>query len=140
MKVVDENGYFGTVRRIPEDLEGLVWPEAESFRSWKLEQIKAACERDLKVLRAQYPESEVLSWYKQEEEARAFQADSTASTPLINGIAAERGITRAELVDRIIQKADSYTAAIGALLGKRQALEDQLDAATDWQSMSTINW
>ena len=81
-----------------------------------------------------------MSWDKQEREARAFVADSSASVPLISSLASVRGIGVPDLANRIIQKADAYTAAIGQALGRRQKLEDQLNAMTSWEEMAEINW
>ena len=66
--------------------------------------------------------------------------DPAAAVPLIANLAAVRGISVSDLANRIIQKADAYTAAIGAALGKRQKLEDQLNAMTSWEEMAEINW
>lgn len=103
----------------------------------RLAEINAACEAELAAIRAKYPESEVLSWAKQEDEARRWQAwadedepnpAEEPATPLVDMLAAERGMDKAELVGRIIAKADAYTQAVGVAVGKRQRLEDQLDA------------
>lgn len=112
----------------------------DDYRQHKLAEIKAACEAELSALQSSYPESEVLSWDKQEREARAFLADPAAPVPLIAGLAAARGISVSTLAHRIVQKSDAYTAAIAAALGKRQKLEDQLNALTDWKSMAEITW
>ncbi len=112
----------------------------DDYRAHKLAEIKAACEAELSSLQSSYPETEVLSWDKQEREARAFLADPAATVPLIAGLAAGRGISVSALVQRIVQKADAYTVAIAASLGKRQKLEDQLNAMTSWEQMAEINW
>jgi antitoxin component HigA of HigAB toxin-antitoxin module len=112
----------------------------DDYRAHKVSEIKAACEDDLASLQASYPESEVLSWDKQEREARAFKADPASSVPLIANLAAVRGISVSDLADRIIQKADAYTAAIGQALGRRQKLEDQLNLMTKWEEMEAVNW
>lgn len=93
-----------------------------------LADINTECEKAIAAIRAGYPESEVLSWPKQEAEARAVAADHTSSTPLLDALATARGIDKAELVARVIAKADAFAAISGALIGKRQNLEDQLDA------------
>lgn len=90
--------------------------------------ILADCEHAIAAIRAGYPESEVLSWAKQETEARALVADAGAATPLLDALALARGIDKAELAARVIAKADAFAAISGALIGKRQRLEDELDA------------
>lgn len=94
----------------------------------KLRAINAACDAEVAALAAKYPDTEVLSWYRQEREARELQADPNAATPLIDNIAAQRGITREDLAGRILAKAEAYALDAGAAFGRRQALEDQLEA------------
>lgn len=93
-----------------------------------LAQVNAGFETAMQAVRAEYPESEVLSWPKQESEARAWQADAGAATPLLDAMVAARGMDKAELAGRIIVKADAYAVATGQLIGRRQALEDALQA------------
>lgn len=77
---------------------------------------------------AGYPEKEISSWAKQEDEARAYQQNNSAATPLVDALAAARGIEKGILVSRIIAKADLFAQVSGTLIGKRQKLEDQLNA------------
>lgn len=128
------------VAAVAEENVSLYSFHPDDYRAHKLAEIKAACEAELSALQAEYPESEVLSWDKQEREARAFVADPAAPVPLISGLAAAREIDVQDLANRIIQKADAYTAAIGAALGKRQKLEDQLVQLTNWEDMAAISW
>ena len=85
-----------------------------------------------------YPSTEVLTFDKQEQEARAWLADNSVSTPLINALAHGRGIDKAELVRRIIAKADAFTVATGYLTGQRQKYEDKLEAATTAEEIEAI--
>lgn len=94
----------------------------------KLREINAACDAEVAALAAKYPETEVWSWYRQEREARELQANPQAVTPLIDNIAAQRGITREDLAGRILAKAEAYAQEAGAAFGRRQALEDKLEA------------
>ena len=95
----------------------------------KLAEINAVCQSTLEALTPTYPERELTTFDKQESEARAYLADPTASTPLLSALAAGRGIELADLVQRVIAKADAFTIASGFIIGQRQALEDRLDAA-----------
>lgn len=98
------------------------------LKAERLAHINRTCDAVLGELKAGYPGGEVLSWSKQEAEARAFAADAAAATPLLDALAAAREITKADLAARVIVKADAFAALSGALIGKRQKLEDQLDA------------
>ena len=68
----------------------------------------------------EYPQYERDSWDIQEAEAVAYKADDTVATPLIDGIVAARGCDKAELVDKILEKASLFKAAIGYTIGNRQ--------------------
>lgn len=94
----------------------------------QLGEINADCEQAIALISAGYPDSEVLSWPKQETEARAWLANNSAATPLIDALASTRGVDKADLVGRIIAKADAFAQESGELIGKRQGLEDQLMA------------
>lgn len=103
-------------------------PSIDDLKTVQRAALIADCEKAIATIRAGYPENEVLSWSKQEAEARALVADSNAATPLLDALAGERGIAKAELAARVIAKADTFAALSGALIGQRQRLEDQLDA------------
>jgi hypothetical protein len=90
--------------------------------------INAAYQDALADVRNGYPPDEILTWDKQEREARAHLVDPAAATPFLDYLAAERGIDKADLVGRIMTKVEAAEATIGKLTGKRQRLEDQLDA------------
>lgn len=103
---------------------------AEDIYKIKLKNINMEYEQSIAQLTAGTPESEKGTWSKQAAEARAYTADNTAPTPLIDGIATARGVDRVYLIGKIIEKADAYTVAIAQLTGERQAKEDQLNAGT----------
>jgi len=87
-----------------------------------------------------YPEREIASWPQQEKEARAYLADPAASTPLLDALAAARGVTKDALAAKIVTKADQFAAAAGALIGKRQALEDAINAAQTVAGVEAVVW
>ncbi len=103
-------------------------PSASAAIAAKLVTINAASDAEIASVSAGYPSGEVLSWPKQEAEARAWTADNQAVTPLLDSLAAARGISKAELTSRVIAKADLFAQVSGAIIGKRQGLEDQIDA------------
>jgi len=110
----------------------VAWPEPPAPVKTAAEKLAAAnahCELLLSGVRAAYPPGEVMSWDKQEAEARAYLADPDAATPLVDALAVTRGIGKAELVTRIIAKADVFAAFSGACIGNRQRIEDALAAA-----------
>lgn len=52
----------------------------------------------------------------QVEEARAFKADNTALTPMLQHLAAARGLTVDEMCDRVLSMNASFAAATGAIM------------------------
>lgn len=103
-------------------------PAIDQLIANKLASIASSCEAEMIALTGGYPDAEILSWSKQEMEARAYMLDNAASTPLIDALATARGIAKLDLAERIIAKADAFASYSGALIGKRQGLEDQLQA------------
>lgn len=101
--------------------------------------ISAECQRRLSALASSYPEGEVASWPAQVKEAEALQADAQAGAPLLAAIAAARGIPLPELASRVLAKSAAYAAASGAIIGRRQALEDAVGAAQTADDLAAID-
>lgn len=100
-------------------------------------------EAAMQQITATVPANEISSWTKQEGEARRWIANNTVATPLIDALTQARGIEKTELVNRIILKADLFAGISGQLIGKRQALEDALDALPETataEQVASINW
>jgi len=138
----------------PELVDG-TWRQTWDVRSYNAEeeavQLKRAKENaqrrindgyiaELNAILRDYPDAETKTWDKQESEARAFQADSAAPTPLIDAIATARGMDKAELVQRVISKADAWIALSGQSTGKRQRLEDEISKAKTLETLDAIHW
>jgi hypothetical protein len=86
---------------------------------------------------------EMVSWRKQEDQARAWNLDNTVTTPIIDAILTTRvvaGETKQILVDKIIAAADAYELAYGALLGKSQTLLANVTAATTVADVDLVVW
>lgn len=130
--VADENGY--PVLQAPPPLT------LDEAKAAKLTEINAACDAEIEAIKVSYPDTEVMTWDKQEREARALVLDATADTLLIDSIASARGIDRMVLANRIIANAAQFATASGASLGKRQALKDEINAATTVEQVAEIVW
>lgn len=87
-----------------------------------LKPINDRCAATLAMVKIGIPEDEVLSWGKQEMEAR------TGGGPLTTQLALRRGIPLEILLERIIAKADAYAEFSGDVIGIRQSLEDRIMA------------
>ena len=104
----------------------------------KLAEINAACDAALAALTASYPASELLTFDKQEAEARALLAGPEAVTPFLTPLAAARGLETEELARKVIAKADAFTTASGHVIGLRQKDEDRLKAAQSVEDVAAI--
>lgn len=108
------------------------------IKSRKLDEINDAYQQAIATLTPTYPDDERLTFDKQEAEARAWLADNSAPTPFVDALAAGRQMDKAELVSRIIAKADAFALASGSLTGQRQRYEDMLDAAETADAVAAI--
>lgn len=77
-------------------------------------------------LLAGYPQTEIESFYRQEKEALAWQANNKADTPMLKQIARIRNIPFEVLVQKVIEKSEQFALAVGVIIGQRQAFEDKL--------------
>lgn len=112
-----------------QTFNGTSWElDTERKAAADLATLNANMEAQVAAIRDQYPLSEVLTWPKQEQEALAFTADAGASTPLLSAIAAAREVTVAYLAEKVLLKAAAYAAFVGAAIGARQKLEDEMEA------------
>ena len=94
--------------------------------SYLLSKANADFEAAISSLTSSTPTSEISTWTKQEQEARAYLLDSNASTPFIDAICLARECDKSYLVAKIIEKADAYAIAVGTLTGIRQKLEKEI--------------
>lgn len=111
----------------------------EELKANKLAEINSKYNEATSSLVSTYPSTELLTFDKQEKEARAWKENNEVSTPLIDNLALGRKLDKAELVDRIIKKADLFTNATGYLTGQRQYYEDLLDLCDTADDIKEIN-
>ncbi|NLC35045.1 MAG: hypothetical protein GX772_01120 [Alcaligenaceae bacterium] len=102
---------------------------AESARVERLNQANADADQLLSKLDEAYPEREVYTWDQQLSEAEALQADPAAVTPLLAALAEYRGIEIEILALKVLEKSMLYKIASGQILGARQWVEQELEAA-----------
>jgi hypothetical protein len=110
----------------------------------RLREIAGEAQAAVDALATNYPDFEKLTWKDQESEALALLewngSGAAPSTPTVDGIASSRGIDKTELCQRIIAKADLYRPAAAQIIGKRQRLEDLIEAATTADEVKAIKW
>lgn len=85
-----------------------------------------------------YPQTEIESFYRQEKEALAWQADNKVETPMLKQIARVRGVPFEVLVGKVIEKASQFAVAIGVIIGQRQAFEDKLLALSSQKELDEL--
>lgn len=106
-------------------------PTLESRRGEALAKLNDAFERAAGKLIAAFPPTERLTWPIQEAEALARQASPEAPTPYLDTLAAGRGKTTAELVERVAANSAAWRAASARLLAQRHNGEEAILAASD---------
>lgn len=89
-------------------------------------------------LLAGYPQTEIESFYRQEKEALAWQADHSTSTPMLSQIARVRGVPLEMLIEKVIEKSSQFAVAIGIIIGQRQAFEDRLLALKTPEELTAL--
>lgn len=94
--------------------------------------IKIDYENAVKAMTGDTDSAEMASWTKQESEGRAWVADNTASTTVIDNLLIGRNMseTKAQLVAKIIAKADGYAVAYAQVLGAYHAKQKAIEVAT----------
>lgn len=120
--------------------EGGKWvADVARAKTLKLAEINAACDNVLNAAVLTYPQTEVLTFDQQTSEANAYTASGNpADAPLLSALAAGRGITLDDLVQRVIKKHDAFSMLSGYVIGQRQALEDRLDLCQTVDDVAAI--
>ena len=87
---------------------------------------------------AGYSKAEIASFYRQEAEARAWLADNQSPTPMLNEMVVKRPEipSLSILVEKIIEKADTFSAVMGGIIGKKQAIETRIELAKNSEELT----
>ncbi len=85
-----------------------------------------------------YPQTEIESFYRQEKEALAWQANNKADTPMLKQIARIRNIPFEVLVQKVIEKSEQFALSVGLIIGQRQAFEDRLLAKNTLEELTAL--
>lgn len=84
--------------------------------------VRAEAERRLLLLANPYSASERETWPRQIEDAKAVKADPASSVPLLESLAASRGLTKDEMADLVLEKNTAFSAMAGAILAVQAEL------------------
>ena len=124
---------------------GVIVPKANAAlladaQAFQVQRINAAAQGALAALVAAYPALEVSTFQQQVAEATAVTANPLAVTPTLTAAAAASGQTVAALAANVLAKNASYSATAGAIIGKRIALTNQVQAATTVSAVQAVSW
>nr|DAJ31495.1 MAG TPA: hypothetical protein [Bacteriophage sp.] len=87
---------------------------------------------------SQVPDFELATWPIQSTEAQAWAANKSAATPILDGIAAARGLDKDKLKAAALKKSLAYSALSAIVAGQRQAIQDQIEAAKTKSALDKI--
>ncbi|HEB9303915.1 hypothetical protein C3I17_03345 [Campylobacter jejuni] len=114
------------------------------MKAIKLIEINKAYENVILAVQTEYiPQSEMLSFETQERESLAYKNSNyqdTSTCPFMQTIATARGMDLRTLCDKAIEKATLYRQASGALIGKRQGLQDRIELVQSLEELNLITW
>ena len=103
--------------------------EAISFK------LKENFSNTIKLITSKYAEYELESWETQRQEWVNWSNNNKRKTPYIDQLAASRGISRLELLQKVGRK----VTAIAAIQGQQHAKEDAIAAATNHDELDIVN-
>lgn len=86
------------------------------------------------------PKAEMSTWTKQFDEALAWSTDPFAKTPILDIIGKTRGVDLVLLKQKALQKALTYQTVLSYIVGRKQALEDQIDRAESESEVDSIKF
>lgn len=115
--------------------------KAEFFKSKKESLLSTLSDKADKIkdgLLVGYPQTEIESFYRQEKEALAWQADQNTDAPMLKQIARIRNVPFDILVQKVLEKSGQFALAIGMIIGQRQAFEDRLLATKTLEELTAL--
>ncbi|EFX90480.1 hypothetical protein HMPREF0027_2465 [Actinobacillus ureae ATCC 25976] len=107
-------------------------------KSYLLHQLTDKADRFKAQILVGYSQAEIDSFYRQEREAREWKVNNQAKTPMLSQIVESRPEipSLAVLVEKIIEKADTFSAVMGGIIGKKQAIETQIELAKNNEELT----
>lgn len=106
----------------------------------RMEEFKERCAAEEKELIKHLPEIEVKSWPQQVKEAEQYVTDPLSPMPLLESIAAPRGMSAADLVPKVNQKKLVFAKLSGDIIGRWQAAGDQIEVALTLEEVEAVTW
>lgn len=84
------------------------------------------------------PEFEIQSWVLQAAEAKTWAQNPEIDTPILNQIAAARGVPADILKQAALRKTQAYEALTALVAGQRQALQTHIEQAKNLDDLNAI--
>ncbi len=85
------------------------------------------------------PDFELQTWPLQSAEALAWSDDPAAATPVLDTIAAARGIERESLIKKALKKAREDRLLTAHVAGQRQAIAAAINAAANLDALDAVH-
>lgn len=121
-------------------LSGAQSVDLAALKTAKISQLNAAAQAFINTSAEidKVPDFEVQTWSIQAAEVRAWAADKTAPTPVLDQIAASRGIDADKLKAAALRKTLAYERLTAHVAGQRQALQAKIEAAKTAEALEKI--
>ena len=99
----------------------------ERIKGEKLEQVRKEADKAAEPFLAEFSTPEKMTFDMQMQEVLNYQANAKAATPILDALAAGRGIPREELIQKALAKVTQLQMLSGAIVGKQQGYEDAIN-------------
>lgn len=121
-------------------LSGAQSVDLATLKTAKISQLNAAAQAFINTSAEidKVPDFEMQTWSIQAAEVRAWAADKTAPTPVLDQIAASRGIDADKLKAAALRKTLAYEKLTAHVAGQRQALQAKIEAAKTVEALEKI--
>ena len=113
-------------------------PTLEDMKAAKQREVSGEADSFLSLMAVEYGVYEKLTWDQQAQEADALMTNPAAAAPLVRAIATARGMAPLEMAQRIVANRAQWVALSGAVVGKRLAYQDEIDAAQTVEAVAAI--
>ena len=122
---------------LPKDRQPHLLADAKAAKLHRLNDAAQAFIHDAAGL-DNVPDFEFASWSIQAAEAKSWAAEPSAPTPVLDQIAASRGIPAATLKAAALRKTLAYEHLSAHIAGQRQAMQSKIDAAETQTALDAI--
>lgn len=112
----------------------VAWPEAIQLQNLaaladkQYTLAKELADKAIAPLLVAYSDVERASFEQQRLEIEAYHRDQSVATPTLDALAAQRGISREEQLQRTWSKVNTYFDESTRIIGKQQAYKDQISS------------